>query len=261
VAAVSLFAWRQVSVRFGGVHAVDGVDLEIPGGGVTAIIGPNGAGKTTLLNAAFGAVRPTTGRLLFDGRDVTMAPIHRRAAAGMARTFQNLQLFAGMTVREHVLVGGHLGQRPGFVSSGLRLPVSVRGERAAQKRADEVMERVGLAPHAGVIAGDLPYGLQRRVELARALATQPRLMLLDEPIAGLSGPEAARLADLIEELVADGLTVLLVEHHMATVMRLSERVVVMNMGRIIADGRPEQVRRDPAVVAAYLGDDAIGASS
>jgi len=258
---MSLFAWRQVSVRFGGVAAVDGVDLEIPGGGVTAVIGPNGAGKTTLLNVAFGAIRPAAGRLLLAGRDVTSAPIHRRAAAGMARTFQNLELFAGMTVREHVLVGGHIAQRPGFLGSGLRLPGSVASERAARRRAAAVLERIGLAAHADAIAGELPHGLQRRVELARALATRPRLLLLDEPVAGLSTAEAARLADVIEELVADGLTILLVEHHMATVMRLSERVVVMNMGRIIADGRPDEVRRDPVVIAAYLGDDAVGAGS
>jgi ABC-type branched-subunit amino acid transport system ATPase component len=257
---MSLLAWHDVSVRFGGVHAVDKIDLEIPGGGVTAIIGPNGAGKTTLLNVAFGAIRPTAGRLLLDGRDVSSAPIYARAAAGMARTFQNVELFSGMTVLEHVLVGGHLRLRPGLIGSMLRLPSSVRRERAAHEQADAVIQRVGLAAYAAAVARDLPYGLQRRVELARALATEPRLVLLDEPMAGLSGPEAARLGDLIEALVADGLTVLLVEHHMETVMRLSERVVVMNMGKIIADGSPGEVREDPAVVAAYLGDSELWAN-
>jgi ABC-type branched-subunit amino acid transport system ATPase component len=253
--AEPLLSIRDLTKTFGGVRAVDGIDLEVPAGEITALIGPNGAGKTTLFNLLCGVLEPTAGSVMFAGQDVTGAPPHRLAALGIARTFQNLELFADLSVADTLRVGAHRHLKGGVISAALRLPRFWSDERAADARASAALERFGLSDHAERPATALPYGLQRRVELARAVAAEPRLLLLDEPMAGLSGAEASDVGHMIRGLVDEGLTVLLVEHHMVTVMRISDTVVVLNFGELLAAGKPEAIQADPAVIAAYLGDD------
>ncbi len=239
--------------RFAGLVAVDNVDLSVATGGIHAVIGPNGAGKTTLFNLVSGLLPPSAGRISLAGQDVTAMAAHRRAALGVARTFQNIRIFGAMTVMENVLTGLHTASRATLPEVIARLPRFRRGERAAVTRAGAALDLVGLREQANARAASLSYGDARRLEIARAMAANPRLLLLDEPAAGLNPAETTRLATLVRTIRAAGTTVLLVEHDMGFVMDISDDVTVLSFGRRIFGGPPTAVRQDPGVIEAYLG--------
>jgi branched-chain amino acid transport system ATP-binding protein len=250
---VPLLEVTDVGVRFGGVVALAGLSFEVAEGQMCALIGPNGAGKTTLFNVVSRLYTPTEGAVRFDGRDLLALPPHRIASAGIARTFQNLALVSGLSVLDNVCVGAYSRSRGGFLSGATLLP-SLRHEREVRARGLETLERLGLAALAGRPCAGLPYGTLKRIEIARALMSQPRLLMLDEPASGLTHGEVDELAALIRSLRDElGITVLLVEHHMGMVMSISEHIVVMEFGQKIAEGSPEQIRSDERVIAAYLG--------
>ena len=246
---------RAVSLakRFGGVRAVQDVTLEIEPGAVHSIIGPNGAGKTTLLNLLSGIEQPDLGEILFDGNVLTGAPQHRFAAAGIGRTFQNLQIFFNMSALENVMAGAWLRQACGLAAALVRAPRLARAERRAREEAHALLDFVGLARWAQAASDAMPYGALKRLEIARALAARPKLLLLDEPAAGLNPTEARELDGLIRRIAARDVTVVLVEHNMKLVMELSQRVLVLHEGRKLADAEPRRVSADPAVLEAYLG--------
>ncbi|MBN8751516.1 Lipopolysaccharide export system ATP-binding protein LptB [Xylophilus ampelinus] len=240
--------------KFAGLTAVDSLSFTAEKGKVTALIGPNGAGKTTMLSMASGLLVPTSGSISFDGTPLTGLPGHKIARRGIARTYQNLQMFEEMSVLEVVMTGAHGLGRSGSIAAMLRLPSVRREEAAFEEAARSALDRVNVPVELfGREAVSLPYGLQRRVEIARALVAEPRLLLLDEPAAGLNPTETEELARLISGLRSSGLTVLLVEHDMEMVMRLSDSVVVMNFGKLIATGTPAQVQANAQVIEAYLG--------
>ena len=252
-AGETVVALTALGKEYGGVHAVRDIDLEVRAGEVVGLIGPNGAGKTTLVNMISGLVPPSSGGATVLGVTVGRTPVHKVAAAGVSRTFQHSKLFNRLSALENVLVGGHLVSRPTFLRRLLWLPSARRDEQAALEQAARCLRRVGLADAAGTRASALSYGDQRRLEIARALASDPSLLILDEPAAGMNHVEAAKLSTLITSLAADGLTILFIEHNVGMVLETCTRVVVLNFGEVIASGTPAEIAADPAVIEAYLG--------
>ena len=249
-----------LSMYFGGIHAVDHVDLEINEGEIVALIGPNGAGKTTFFNCLTGIYNPTAGDIRLAGPEKKPVRLNglkpnKVTEKGMARTFQNIRLFQNMTVLENVMIGRHCRTRSFIAGAIFRTRHNRREEREIIERSYEILDKVGLAEHVNDLAKNLPYGAQRRLEIARALATDPFLLLLDEPAAGMNPQETKDLDELISTIRRDGLSILLIEHDMKLVMSISDRIYVMDYGKRIAQGTPEEVRTNPAVINAYLGEE------
>lgn len=253
IAANSLYA-DHITIRFGGLVAVGDVSFAIPPKSIVSLIGPNGAGKTTFFNVITGLYAPTQGRVYFDGADITSVKPHLRAAAGLARTFQNIRLFNLMTAEENVMVAMHSKLKSGMVSTIIRTPRQRREEREARDLAHDLLRFVGIGKVAGETASNLSYGDQRRLEVARALALAPKVLLLDEPTAGMNPQESAVFNDFVHRVRDEkDVAILLIEHDMSVVMRVSERITVLDRGEMIAEGSPDEIRNNPRVIEAYLG--------
>jgi len=256
---VSLLEVRNVTKRFGGLVAVDDVSFDVHEGAIKALIGPNGAGKSTLFNALTGFDRPDSGSVTFEGSELVGRKPRDVVRTGLARTFQNTQLFDDMSALENVMVGVQGVKRPGFLSAAVRAPHAIRGDREAADESARLLRLLGLEEWAEVRAGDLPAGTRRLLEIARALGVAPRLLLLDEPAAGLNATETGELAEVLYRIRGQGVTVVVVEHDMGLVMEVSDEIVVIDRGRKIAEGPPRLIQKDPAVIAAYLGEEASDA--
>jgi branched-chain amino acid transport system ATP-binding protein len=251
----SLLEIRSLSRSFGGLKAVDEVSFAVPAGAIKSVIGPNGAGKTTLFNLISGMLACDSGTVLQKGREISGFQPHRIAELGISRTFQTTKLFSRMSVLENVMVGRHTRTKAGFLAGVLNLPWTWKEEREIRERSLELLDSLGLADAAGELASNLPFGRQRLLEIARALATEPSLLMLDEPAAGLNIYETREMADLVLKIRGWGITVLLVEHDMSLVMDISDEIVVLNYGRKVAEGEPAEIQRDPEVIRIYLGGD------
>ena len=251
---MSVFSVSDLSLRFGGVQAIGNVSFSVEQGEVFAIIGPNGAGKTSILNVITRVFDPTQGRVEFEGQDITALPRHKVVHSGIGRTFQNIELFEGGTVLDNLLLGRHRFPHGSFVAQWLWTPAVRAAEAASRDQVEDVIQLLDLMPYRNSPVAGLPYGVRKVVELARALATQPRLLLLDEPASGLNPEETRELAFWIDDIQKDlGITVIMVEHDMSLVSEAADRVLCMNMGQVLALGTPAEVQGDPAVIAAYLG--------
>lgn len=250
---MSALTVENLGIGFGGLTALDGVSFSVEPGEIFAVIGPNGAGKTTLFNVISGIYTPQRGRVTLAGADVTGLPPHQLARRGLSRTFQNLQVFFRMSAIENVMVGRHLHENRNVLAHFFTLPSVFRQNRGTRASAEALLTLVGLADYADRSAGSLPYGALKRLEIARALATEPKLLLLDEPAAGCNAVETEEIDAVIRRVVAEGVTVVLVEHDMRLVMKISHRIHVLNQGRTLAEGDAKTVRQNPAVIAAYLG--------
>jgi branched-chain amino acid transport system ATP-binding protein len=250
----------DVTIRFGGLTALDGITFDIREGEILGLIGPNGAGKTTCFNVMTGVYQATSGQVRFDGTPLAKMKRHKITQLGIARTFQNIRLFKSMTVLENVMVGADAHSRVGFLDALFRTPRHRRTESAALERATELLALVGISARHDELASNLSYGDQRRLEIARAMATGPKLLCLDEPAAGFNPAEKAKLMELIRKVRDEGYTVLLIEHDMRLVMGVTDRIVVLEFGQKIAEGTPAEIRDNPAVIAAYLGVDEEDAS-
>lgn len=251
---MSLLEVRNLSKEFGGVHAIEDLSFTIDPGTIHSIIGPNGAGKTTLFNLITGVYTPSAGDVLFQGETVTGKKPYELAARGMSRTFQNLQIFMNMTALENVMVGHHLHLDRRFLPSLVRLPRIVNSDRSAREKGKELMAFVGLERYFDWEADAMPYGALKRLEIARALAAEPKLLLLDEPAAGLNAVETREVDEVIKKVAEQGVTVVLVEHDMKMVMEVSDHILVLDYGRKLTEGTPAEVRKNPDVIAAYLGN-------
>ncbi len=250
---MSLLKVEGLSKAFGGVHAVQDLNFEVNPGTIHSVIGPNGAGKTTLFNLITGIYTPTTGQVFFDDQDIAGKPPHWLARLGMSRTFQNLQICMNMSAAENVMMGRHLHLDRRFIPALFRFPQIVAADRVCRDAAAELMEFVGTGKYVGAAADSMPYGALKRLEIARALAAEPRLLLLDEPAAGLNPKETAEIDELIQKVAEIGVTVVLVEHDMKLVMNISDHILVLDYGKKLAEGTAREVRSNPDVVAAYLG--------